>query len=53
MPFTFELELVHDQVRKGLGSMSEHLERPDRFKGKSFRLSRHYSYIQYGPETGA
>lgn len=53
MPFTFELELVHDQVRKGLGSMSEHLERPDRFKGRSFRLSRQCSSFQSGPATGA
>ena len=52
MPFTFEFELVHDQVRKGLGSMSEHLERPDRFKGKSLCLSHHCSPFQSGPETG-
>jgi len=52
MPFTFEFELVHDQVRKGLGSMSEHLEPPDRFKGKSFCLSHHCSCFQSRPETG-
>ena len=52
MPFTFEFELVHDQLRKGLGSMSEHLERPDRFKGKSFCLSHHCSSFQSGPDTG-
>jgi hypothetical protein len=30
VPFTFELELVHVQVRKGLESISEHMELPDR-----------------------
>lgn len=28
MPFTLELELIHDQVRKVLGSMSEQMEMP-------------------------
>jgi hypothetical protein len=43
MPFTFELELIHDQVRKGVGSMPEHMERPDRCECMSFRLSRRSS----------
>jgi hypothetical protein len=30
VPFTFELELVHDQVRKSLGARHEHMELPDR-----------------------
>jgi hypothetical protein len=40
MPFTFELELVHDHdhVRMGLGSMSEHLERTDRWLSKPTSL---------------
>jgi len=43
MPFTFELEFGHDQIRKGLGSMPERMERPDRCESKSIRLSRHCS----------
>jgi hypothetical protein len=43
MPFTFALELVHDQVRKSLGSMPGPMERLDRCRNKSFRLSRHCS----------
>ena len=43
MPFTFELEFVHDQVRKGVRSMPEQMERPDCCQSKSVRLSRHSS----------
>jgi len=45
MPFTFELELVHDQVRKGLGSNAEHMERADRWHSKSIRLTHHCSSL--------
>ena len=43
MLFTFELELVHGQVRMGLDLMPEHMERPDCCMGKSFHLSCHSS----------
>lgn len=45
-------KLVHDQVRMGLASITEHLERSDCFKSKSFRLSRQCSSFYCGPETG-
>lgn len=54
MPFTFELELVHDhdQVRKGLGSMSEHLERTDRWLSKPFACHAIALLFQHGPNAG-
>jgi len=54
MPFTFKLELVHDhdQVRRGLGSMSEHLERTDHCLSQPFACHAIAPPFHVGPEAG-